>query len=103
MLMDKASGQPLMVDGETVTAETEFTAEAADGTVEVIFEFDASSVAGDLVVFETLERQHSVDGKYRFVTEHKDLDDEGQTIKVTDPKSVLRQLMQMMAHKLWNR
>ena len=86
VLMDKASGQPLMVDGETVTAETEFTAEAADGTVEVVFEFDASSVAGDLVVFETLERQHSVDGKYRFVTEHKDLDDEGQTIKVTDPK-----------------
>ena len=86
VLMDKASGQPLMVDGETVTAETEFTAEAADGTVEVVFEFDASSVAGDLVVFETLERQHSVDGNYRFVTEHKDLDDEGQTIKVTDPK-----------------
>ena len=67
VLMDKASGQPLMVDGETVTAETEFTAEAADGTVEVVFEFDASSVAGDLVVFETLERQHSVDGKYRLL------------------------------------
>lgn len=86
VLMDKATGEPLLVDGEPVTAETAFTPEAADGTVEVVFEFDASSVAGDLVVFEMLDRQHSMDEEYRFVTEHKDIEDEGQTIKVTDPK-----------------
>lgn len=86
VLMDKTTGQPLLVDGKTVNGETEFTPETADGTVEVVFEFDASSVKGDLVVFETLERQHSIDKEYRFVTEHKDLEDEGQTIKVTEPK-----------------
>lgn len=35
ILMDKATGEPLLIDGSEVTAEVEFTPEAADGTVEL--------------------------------------------------------------------
>ena len=34
ILMDKATGGPLLVDEAEVTAEVEFTSESADGTVE---------------------------------------------------------------------
>src|SRR5699024_2956494 len=35
ILMDKGTGNPLLVDGAEITAETEFTPESADGTVEL--------------------------------------------------------------------
>ena len=55
ILMDKATGEPLLVDGAEVTAEVEFTPEAADGTVELTYTLDASALAGTtIVVFETL-------------------------------------------------
>ena len=34
VLMDKATGEPLLVDNAEVTAEVEFTPESADGTVD---------------------------------------------------------------------
>ncbi len=46
ILMDKSTGQPLLVNGEQVTAETTFVAETADGTVDVVFTFDGSALAG---------------------------------------------------------
>ena len=53
--MDKATGEPLLVDGAEITAEVEFTPEAADGTVELTYTLDASALAGTtIVVFETL-------------------------------------------------
>lgn len=55
ILMDKSTGQPLLVNGEQVTAETTFVAETADGTVDVVFTFDGSALAGkEIVVFESL-------------------------------------------------
>ena len=55
VLMNKGSGEPLLVDGAEITAETEFTPESADGTVELTYTLDASALGGTtIVVFETL-------------------------------------------------
>ena len=80
-LMDKATGQPLLVGGKEVTAETTFIPDAPDGSVEVRFTFDASDLIGkELVVFEDLFR----DGVE--VTTHADLTDQDQTVNVKNPK-----------------
>ena len=76
ILMDKATGEPLLVNGEQVTAETTFVAETANGTVDVVFTFDGSALAGKtVVVFETLYK----DGVE--ISAHADINDEGQTVK----------------------
>lgn len=79
MLMDKASGEPFLVDEEPVTAEVEFVPEDYNGFVNVTFAFDASSIsdATDLVVFETLLQNGSE------VAWHRDLNDRKQTIAVS--------------------
>lgn len=82
VLYDKATGEPLLVNGETVSAETTFTPEEADGRVAVTFEFDASAIDGgtSLVSFESL----SLGGVE--LTTHADIEDEGQTVTVTRPE-----------------
>ena len=75
VLMDKSTGEPLLVDGAEVTAEVEFTPEAADGTVELTYTLDASELAGtSVVVFETLYL-----GDVE-VASHADIEDENQTV-----------------------
>ena len=77
VLMDKSINQPLLVDGAEVTAEVEFTPEAADGTVELTYTLDASTLAGTtIVVFETLYS----DGVE--IAAHADINDEAQTITI---------------------
>ena len=72
-IMDKASGQPI-----GVTAETTFTAEASDGSVEVTFTFDTTKLQGKtLVVFETL-----YDTQGNLIVDHSDLTDEDQTVSI---------------------
>lgn len=74
-LMDKATGKALVIDGKPVTAEKEFVAETSDGSVDLIFTFDASALAGEtVVVFEDLYRN----GKE--LTVHADIEDENQTV-----------------------
>ena len=71
--MDKASGQPI-----GVTAETTFTVEASDGSVEVTFTFDTTKLQGKtLVVFETM-----YDTQGNPIVDHRDLNDEDQTVSV---------------------
>ena len=83
VLMNKGSGEPLLVDGAEITAETEFTPESADGTVELTYTLDASILAGTtIVVFETLY-QDSVE-----VVSHADINDEAQTVTI-NPKGGL--------------
>lgn len=87
ILMSKDTKEPLLIDEKEVTAEAEFTPETKDGTVEVIFEFDASELKGtELVVFEYLSRQRSDTGKWYEVTEHSDINDRGQTVRITNPE-----------------
>ena len=81
VLMDKETGEPLLVgEGEEqaqVTAEVEFTPEAAEGTVELTYTLDASALAGTtIVVFETLYS----DGVE--IAAHADINDEAQTVTI---------------------
>ena len=80
VLMDKGTGNALLVDGTEVTAETEFVAEESSGTVELTYTLDASALAGTtIVVFETLY-QDGVE-----IISHADINDEDQTIEITEP------------------
>ena len=80
ILMNKGTGQALLVDGAEVTAETEFVAEESSGTVELTYTLDASDLAGTtIVVFETLYS----DGIE--VAVHADITDENQTVEITEP------------------
>ena len=81
ILMDKATGEPLLVDGAIVTAEVEFTPEEPSGTVELTYTLDASTLAGaTIVVFETLYS----DGVQ--IAAHADINDEAQTVEITEPE-----------------
>ena len=86
-LMDKKTGEPLKVADKGVTAELKFTPNSESGTVSInLGEFDATSLDGHtLVVFEELTKQSDIDGKTTDVTvaEHKDINDEGQSVTVT--------------------
>lgn len=78
-LMNKKTGEPVLIDGKKVTAGTTFVAEKAEGSVEVIFEFDASAIAGTTVVaFEYMEY------KGVEVAVHEDIEDEDQTVYIPD-------------------
>ena len=81
VLMDKATGEPLTVDGKQITAEKEFTPKAESGTLELRYTFNASALAGkSVVVFEDL-----FEGDTK-VASHADIEDEGQTVTFTEPK-----------------
>lgn len=82
-LMDKETGKAVLINGNEVKAEAEFTAEKESGTVNVDFTFDASKLGGkSVVVFEKL---YTAEGKE--IANHEDINDEGQTVKlVTPPK-----------------
>ena len=78
-LMNKKTGEPVLIDGKKVTAGTTFVAEKAEGSVEVVFEFDASAIAGTTVVaFESMEYKEIE------VAVHADIEDENQTVYITD-------------------
>ena len=71
--------EPVLVNGKEVTASTAFTAETKDGSVDVVFVFDAESVAGETVVaFEDLSY------KGIQLTTHADINDENQTVYLPD-------------------
>ncbi len=77
-LMDKETGKAIQVDGKDLTAEAEFTAEKADGTVEVPFTFNTKDLEGhSVVVFEKM-----MDANGSVVATHEDLEDEDQTVTV---------------------
>jgi hypothetical protein len=73
-LMDKSTGESI-----GVTAEAKFTAEEANGTASVVFTVDSTTLAGKtLVAFETLF-VNEVE-----VAEHKDIEDDAQTVYVPE-------------------
>ena len=79
VLMDKETGKELLVDGEPVTQEMAFTAGRASGTKKLKFELDTTGLAGkSFVVYETLTLEDVE------VAEHKDINDEGQTIHIPE-------------------
>ena len=76
------TGEPLKVDGKPVKAETVFTPDAPEGTVDVTFTFDSLALKDKtkLVAFESLEH----DG-HELAT-HADIEDEGQTVTIRNPR-----------------
>ena len=81
-LMVKETGEALLdANGNPVTASTTFTPEKPNGSVDVVFEFDADLLAGKkLVAFEKLYRNQIE------ITVHEDIDDEDQTTTVVPPQ-----------------
>ena len=75
VLMNKKTGKPVYNGLKKVTSGKSFTAEKADGTIEMTFTFDAGKLEGaDVVVFEDLYHNNVL------VTSHADLSDKDQTI-----------------------
>ena len=63
-------------DGSPIVAEKEFVPEQQDGSVDVVFSFDAKNAAGKkAVVFESLMIGQTL------IAEHKDIEDEEQMIQ----------------------
>ena len=81
VLMDKETGEKLLVDGKEITAETVFVPETKNGSVDVTFIFDATGLHGkEIVAFEDLYRENIK------VAAHADITDDDQTIKVKTPE-----------------
>lgn len=80
-LMDKETGETLLIGGKPVTAEKTFIAGKKDGSVELEFTFDASGLKGkETVVFEKLFYEE------KEIAVHEDLDDKNQTVKFQNPE-----------------
>ena len=82
VLMDKATGEPLLIDEKEIRSETTFTPDEPTGEVIVSFEFDARYIKKDtdIVVFESLYSEN------KELAVHADIDDESQTVTVKLPK-----------------
>ena len=81
VLMNKATGEPLLADGKEIRSSFTFKPDRSDGEIAVTFTFDGGAIAKatDLVVFEILCR----DGVE--IAAHADLKDEEQTVKLIPP------------------
>ena len=82
VLMDKSTGEPLLIDEKEIRSGTTFTPDEPTGEVIVSFEFDARYIKEEtnIVVFESL-----YSGDKELAT-HADIEDEGQTVTVKIPK-----------------
>lgn len=82
VLMDKATGKELLIDGKKITSEVTFIPDEPSGSVTVEFTFDARYINEEtnIVVFESL---YSEDKE---LAVHADIDDEGQTVTVKIPE-----------------
>ena len=82
VLTDKATGKPLLIDGQQVTAEKMFTPDSPSGTVTVAFTFDSKFIKEEtqIVVFESLYRDNEE------IAVHADIEDEGQTVTAKIPE-----------------
>ena len=82
ILMDKATGEPFLQNGEQITSDVTFVPEAPSGSVEVLFTFDAKLIKTDtnIVVFESLYSES------KELTVHADIEDEDQTVTVIVPE-----------------
>ena len=82
VLMDKTTGEPLLIDEKEIRSETTFTPDEPTGEVIVSFEFDARYIKEntDIVVFESLYSEE------KELAVHADIEDEGQTVTVKIPE-----------------
>ncbi|HHY0048082.1 TPA: SrtB-anchored collagen-binding adhesin [Clostridioides difficile] len=78
----------LIIDGKRVENDYTFTADSENMEVQIAFTFDASELGGkQLVTFEELYDVSKPDEPKK-VTEHKDIEDEGQTVTIKEVPEV---------------
>ena len=82
VLMDKTTGKELVINGETVTAETTFIPTEPNGIATVEFIFDAKYIKADtdIVVFESLYKDNQE------LAVHADIEDKEQTVTAKVPE-----------------
>ena len=86
--MLKEENAELLINGKRVESDYTFTADSENMEVEVVFTFDASSLDGrQLVTFEELYDLSNPDEPTK-IAEHKDIEDEGQTITFKEKPEV---------------
>ncbi len=86
--MLKEENAELLINGKRVESDYTFTADSETMKVEVAFTFDATSLDGKhLVTFEELYDLSNPDEPKK-VTEHKDIEDKGQTITFKEKPEV---------------
>ena len=82
--MIKEENAKLIIDGKEVTNDYEFTADKGNMEVQIEFIFDGSTLGGkQLVTFEELYDMTNPEEPKK-VTEHKDINDEGQTVTIKE-------------------
>lgn len=82
--MVKAENAKLLIDGKEITNDYEFTADKENMEVQIEFTFDGSTLGGkQLVTFEELYDITNPEEPKK-VTEHKDINDEGQTVTIKE-------------------
>ena len=82
--MLKEENAERLIDGQRVESDYTFTADSEEMKIEIEYTFNASSLGGqNLVTFEELYDLSNEDEPVK-VAEHKDIDDEGQTVLITE-------------------
>ena len=77
ILMDKATGEPLLIDGKTIEKTIEVAPKDECEKVDMEFVFDGTGLGGrELVVFEKLYYDNEL------IVSHEDIDDEAQTVEM---------------------
>ena len=84
--MLKEENAELLIDGKRVESDYTFVADSEKMKIEISYTFDASELGGqNLVTFEELYDLKNPEEPVK-VAEHKDIDDEGQTVLITERK-----------------
>lgn len=83
VLMDKTTGEKLMINGEPVESSINLNSTEECGTTEMLFKLDTSALGGrEIVVFESLYYKDSL------VESHESIEDEGQTVTIVSLSTV---------------
>ena len=82
--MLKEENAELLIDGKRVDNDYTFTADSEKMTVRITYSFDGSALGGqNLVTFEELYDMSNPKEPVK-VAEHKDINDDGQTVLITE-------------------
>ena len=88
VIYDKSTGEKLLIDGSEVWADSKFTSVDNNMKTDVVFNFDASELAGKSVVLYEYMYIAGEEGNEVLVASHEDINYEGQTIFFSDePKT----------------
>ena len=88
--MMKSENTPLLVDGKPMENDYSFTAGNSKMEIDIPYTFDASALGGkELVTFEELYELSESDEPVK-VAEHKDIEDDGQTVEIKEREIQMR-------------